>query len=119
MINNTQKIYLEIIRQTQFNELDGEQVYNSLIENKDLWIACVLGRFVYSPLILLRDIPEDIHNIDTLYVTTTKENLAKLILLANTWCADEIDEVPREEAKELMGHMGLSFSQTLLRVWWD
>ena len=39
-----QEIQLELLRRTQFNALDGEQVVASLLRHRDLWLAVLLDR---------------------------------------------------------------------------
>ena len=83
-----QDIQLELIRRTSFNAFDGERVYLSLWNHRELWLAVLLDRPGYanlaehelllsSGLIKLRDLPDNIWNADTLIVLTRTREDAK------------------------------------------
>src|SRR2546425_11800104 len=86
-----QEIQLELIRRTQYNALNGEQVLASLLAHADLWEAVMLDRLGLSKpgklpsmgLIKLRDLSDKFWNADTLYVLTPNaecaSRLAKVI----------------------------------------
>ena len=67
---------------------DGERVYASLLQHRDLWLAVLLDRpgianyaeptsLLMSGLIKLRDLPDDCWNADTLYILTTSHTQAE------------------------------------------
>src|SRR5260370_42315709 len=81
-----QEIQLELIRRTTFNEFNGEKICASLLKHRSLWLAVLLdqpglpnyaepGHLLTSGLIKLRDLPDNIWNVDKLFIMT--ENHAK------------------------------------------
>lgn len=118
-INPAQKLQLDRLRLGSFNNMDGDLVADSLVENYDLWDSCMFGRFGYSDLIELRDLPEGHLNADTLIILTDKARWEKLEKIIGTWHADEIgytgadDETwgtaPFKDAHEASGAMGGGF----------
>ena len=70
-----QDIQLELIRRHQYNAFDGEKVAAKLWEHRDLWDAVMMDRLAISSpgrlpsmgLIKLRDLPDNLWNVDTLY----------------------------------------------------
>src|SRR5205809_6162417 len=73
---SVQEIQLELIRRTQFNAFDGERVVAALERHQELWEAALMDRPCFSDadrlppagLIKLRDLSQNIWNVDTLYI---------------------------------------------------
>jgi hypothetical protein len=76
-----QDIQLELIRRSGFNDFDGEQVCALLARHRALWAAVLFDRpgvpnyreptrLLAGGLIKLRDLPDNIWNVDTLFVLT-------------------------------------------------
>jgi len=126
-INKIQRLQLELIRNASFNNFDGEQVVKDLVENKELWEGVVMWREAFSrriDLICLRDISQDVWNVDTLYILVeSEEKLNKLLQIVATWNADEVDVIKGEEAQDLLGFWSREDAEKglpiIVRVWWD
>ena len=84
---SVQEIQLELLRRTSFNALDGEKVYSSLLQHRDLWQAALLDRpgvpnyaepgfLLMGGLIKLRDLPDNFRNADTLFIQTPTRQAA-------------------------------------------
>ena len=132
-MNDVQKIQLERVRVSSFNNFDGELVARDLAANEDLWTGFVWGRFQYFELIELRDIPQGYLNADTLMILTTKEKWEKLSRIVEKWHVDEVgwaiqdgkllfegSMAPRTE-RDFFGNYGagLGNGEMVVRLWWD
>ena len=99
-----QQTQLELIRRRRFNEFDGPKVAESLLRNRDLWLAAYMDRFgapheeciewfpAFS-LIKLRDLVRDQWNVDSLVVLTESVDQARQLLEAaktDDWRANEL-----------------------------
>lgn len=113
-INPTQRIVLNLMKRSSYNEFDGERVVRDLNSEADLWNAAYMLADG-APLLPLRDLPEGYHNVSTLYLMSSGLNDEKLVALARTWRADEVEWLPDDEATQLMG----GGRGHVLRVWWD
>ncbi|QEL16722.1 hypothetical protein [Limnoglobus roseus] len=124
-------IQLELLRRTRFNALDGKRVVASLFRHRHLWRAVVLDRpgvpnyaepahLLTGGLIKLRDLPDDIWNADTLFISAPSlqdaEALAKVIDTED-WGGEV--QVFRDQAAvdSALGTGRLPYG--LLSVWWD
>jgi hypothetical protein len=126
-----QDIQLELIRRTRFNAMDAERVVASLVRHRDLWLAVILDRPGYadpdgpepsirSNLIKLRDLSENLWNVDTLFVMTpTREHARRLARIAEEgWGGDDV--CVYEDPKRIAGILGVYPTEYgLLSVWWD
>jgi hypothetical protein len=124
-----QDIQLELIRRTRFNAFDGERVVASLLAHRHLWEAVLMDRFGFTRvghlpaagLIKLRDLPDDIWNVDTLCVLTPDETAARAlskICEADHWGGDVVRvHTDREDIDNALGTGGTE--QVVLTVWWD
>ncbi len=126
---SVQDIQLELVRRTGFNSFDGERIAASLLEHRVLWEAVVFDRLPadrtrllpMSGLIKLRDLRENLWNVDTLYILTSDRNRAeKLAEIAKyeKWGSDEMfifDEPDQIDAT--LG--GPAPGKAIVRVWWD
>jgi hypothetical protein len=126
-----QEIQLELIRRTRFNTFDGEKVCALLAHHREKWQAVLFdrpglpnydrpSRLLMSGLIKLRDLEDNIWNVDTLYVLTHTPQQARELALA----FDESDTgaMPilcedQEENDMALGTGRQVFG--LLKVWWD
>ena len=137
-----QRLNLRLMELASFNEFDGPEVVLSLLNNKDLWQACLMDRESHwcasnvnerkSPLTInlinLRDMADDetkrlekqTWNVDTLFILPQEETRTQVRLqrLAENWKADEVDWVIWPTSGRLLGGT-LGRKLPLLRVWWD
>ncbi len=69
-INKIQKLQFKLIRNSSFNSLDGNQVVDDLLNNRELWDGVIIDRPGSGciDLIKLRDIEDNLWNTDTIYV---------------------------------------------------
>lgn len=121
-MNKVQKLVADIVRESSFNDFDGDKVVDALEKNQDLWRGFVWGRFHYSPLITLRDIDKGIYSADTMYITPVKGKEQELEALCRGFLADEVDWYGGEEACSELGSSspaGRANKQAYLRLWWD
>jgi len=110
-----QEIQLDLIERASFNQFDGEQVKQDLKANKDLWKGVIIGRFDKSLLIPLRDIADNIWNVDTLMILPQSGKENELLELAAGWCADDVELLEGKEISLMYGGR----EDKVLRVWWD
>lgn len=110
-----QEIQLDLIERASFNQFDGAQVKQDLIESKDLWKGVIIGRFDDSLLLPLRDIAHDIWNVDTLMILPQAGKENELQKLVAGWGADDIELMEGKEISRMYGGM----ENQVLRVWWD
>jgi hypothetical protein len=110
-----QDIQLDLIELASFNEFDGEQVKQDLIENRALWKGAIIGRFDNGQLIPLRDIASNVWNVDTLMILPREGKEKELLKLAATWRPDELDLQAGKEVVMLYG----GGAGKVVRVWWD
>jgi hypothetical protein len=123
-----QEIQLELMRRWQYNAFDGERVTASLLKHSALWQAVMMDRFCFSKpgklpsigLIKLRDLPDNIWNVDTLYVlTASAENAHRLaaIIEAEDWGGMALVHDDEEDVQSALG--GGEPGQAVVSVWWD
>jgi len=126
-----QEIQLELIRRRRFNTYDGEVIHDLLMRYRSYWLAVLIdrpgvpnynqpGRLLVSGLIKLRDLPDDIWNVDTLFVWTHTPTQA--VELAKAFAESDTGAMPRviEDRDEIGMALGSFWDEGgLLRVWWD
>jgi len=113
-----QDIQLELIRRTDFNLFDGPDVVESLLANRSLWQAVLMTRMSESGLIHLRDLPDNLWNVDTLCILATDERAAhKLAELGESWQADVVNVHTLEATGGTIGDS--EPSGPLVTMWWD
>lgn len=148
-ISRVQRIQIQLMRLSSFNEFNGDRVADSLIEHRDLWIGFILDRESYSaeyarrkfeeggceglpfaPIdtIRLRDIASNYWNVDALFILPQpgKEDSLEL-LVRREWGADEINWYNPGDAshiwlnppKKLGDKSDVVNIEKMLRVWWD
>lgn len=125
-----QRLNLRLMELASFNSFDGPKVVQSLLNNKDLWQACLMDREAYGriSLIKLRDMADEtvqrlgkqIWSVDTLFIVPQADTRiqVRLLRLAETWEADEVDWILWPEAGNLLGG-SIGDKLPILRVWWD
>jgi hypothetical protein len=86
-----QNAYLSIIKSTSFNNFNGNEIENDLMENQHLWDYVKPTFQHYSPDFDYRELAENTPYIDTLLVKSTKKYLGKWQHLKVKWKADSID----------------------------
>jgi hypothetical protein len=128
---SVQDIQLELLRRTDYNALDGEKVYASLMKYRSLWLAVLLDRLgrpnfekprhlLSGGLIKLRDLPDNIWNADTLFILTrTKLQARELaqIVEEEDWGGDSRLHEDQSEIDNTLGTGREEFG--LLSIWWD
>lgn len=119
-----QELHLELMRRTQHNNFDGEQVLADLLAQRANWRAVLFdayglvgGSFIGN-LVKLRDLADDIYNVDTLYILAVDESAAqRLAAFAEPWLADSVEVYSQEETDGLLG--GCDDDLCLVTMWWD
>jgi len=114
-INATQELVLKLIERASFNNFNGTKVAEDLRRYSHLWNSVFM--ISETPLLALRDMPQNIYNADTLYIIPSGEDDEKLVQLAETWRPDSIDWLEGQEAGRLLGYYGRSVR--ILVLWWD
>ena len=94
-INDIQKLYLELIVRSSFNNFDGYKVVKDLLKLRKYWYSVIMVRESVSEapinLITLRDLPENVNNVDTLYILTDYLNLFYIFpTIKNEWNCDTL-----------------------------
>ena len=119
-----QEIHLELIRRSQHNFFDGEQVLADLLAHREDWQAVLFdapnlaGGSWMSGLIKLRDMAANIYNVDTLYILAVDEGAAhRLAALAEPWEADDVQVYDQDETDDHLG--GCDDNLRLVTMWWD
>lgn len=126
-----QEIQLELIRRRRFNDFDGERVCELLGRHRGLWKSVIFDRLgqlsVKRPgnlpmggLIKLRDLEDNIWNVDHLFVLTHTAEGARALCVA--FEEANIGAMPRvhEDSDEVDMALGTGGEQIgLLTVWWD
>ena len=126
-----QDIQLELIRRSSFNDFDGEQVCELLHRHRDLWRAVIFdqpgvpnysrpGTLPTSGLIKLRDLEDNIWNVDKLFILTHTPDGARQ--LATVFEQETLGAMPRvyedtDEIDRALGSFGDQYG--LLTAWWD
>jgi hypothetical protein len=126
-INVIQELNLKLIATVRFNDLNGKMVVAELRKNKDLWDAVVIDREYYAEpkkdsqsgcdLIKLRDLPDNLWNVDTVFILSSGKDDILLEAVAKGWSADEIEWIKGDRAGTLLG--SFPAKQKILKIWWD
>ena len=115
-ITKIQSIQLDLLRRSSYNNMDGAQVANDLLQHRQLWCAAILDRLGLGALVKLRDIDQGYWNADTVYILSSGANNGALSKLARRWQADAVRWVTGAEASQLLG---TSERHQILEIWWD
>lgn len=124
-----QEIQLELIRRWQFNDFDGLDMIEKLVEHQSLWQAAFMDRLgvanrdgglPLAGMIKLRDLPYNQWNIDTLYLPC--ENTAKANELIQKLEFEDLGgmvtiHTDRQEVDNALGSGRTE--QVIVAVWWD
>lgn len=118
-ISVMQQKILDLIEISSFNNFDGKSVVRDLVEHKDLWDSVLMIRDDTG--IILRDLPENYFNVDTLYILTDKLRENKMKEIIKGWSSDEFGVLSREKMQEWMGSYINSKEdiRKVISVWWD
>lgn len=126
-----QDIQLELIRRTRFNDFDGEVVCVLLARFRTHWRAALFDRpglpnyaeptrLLMSGLIKLRDLEDDIWNVDTLFVLTHTHAGARELATAFDESGTGAMPSVHDDQREIDMAMGTGRQEFgLLTVWWD
>ena len=111
-----QEIQLELIRRHQHNYFDGQEVAEDLTAHREWWEAVLMD--TSAGLVKLRDLGDNLWNVDTLYILATNEpNARRLAKLGERWSADSVTVHDEEETEWELG--GGIEEQRLVTMWWD
>jgi len=116
-INPVQSLEFQMIRRASFNNFDGREVVRDLLKHRRLWCGAVMDTGD-GTLLKLRDIDENVWNVDTLYVLPSGADSRALRRLAQRWRADGVDWVIGAKASQLLGEHGPGIRR-ILEIWWD
>lgn len=138
-ITKVQRMLLDLMKLSSFNEFNGPKVVESLLAHRDLWIAVMMDREAYraqsayqeqreklkkgedaglpiSPIdtIRLRDLCEGYWNVDAVFIIPEpgKEDSLEL-LVRREWNADEIDWYDPLDAGVIL-HGGISANKPIV-----
>lgn len=123
-VSAMQEMYLEMIRASSREQLDGPLVVDSLLAHRDLWESVAIGSSFGLGLVL-RDLSDGHNNVDTLYILTEAGDAAtELVKLAyQEWDADEVHfqtVIDKDERLyDANVNMCLGGSRRVIAVWWD
>jgi hypothetical protein len=123
-----QEIQLELIRRTRFNAFDGERVVASLLAHRTLWEATLLDRQCFSNpgrlptdgLIKLRDLADNIWNVDTLYILVPNRDCARELAdlaEAEDWGGMVQVHADQRDIDDALG--GVEEKHAVVSIWWD
>jgi hypothetical protein len=124
-ITSSQELFLQMIEQVNFNELNGKRVASDLRANTNLWRAVMITRLVqpvferlenpfhqsHAPvplihrvnLIVLRDLPANHINLDTIILYTEPGKQKKLEHLSQRWKPSTMAWYQAKESCKAMG----------------
>lgn len=119
-----QQMYLDMIRASSREQMDGPLVVDSLLAHRDLWEAAVLGSSFGLGLVL-RDLADGYNNVDTLYILCdgSQASDALVKLAYQEWDADDVHlqtVIDRDERLyDANVNMCLGGRRRVVAVWWD
>ena len=116
-INRIQSLEFQMIRRASFNNFNGRDVVRDLLKHRRLWCGAVMDTGD-GTLLTLRDIDQNVWNVDTLYVLPSGADNTALRRLARRWRADGVDWVTGAKANQLLGEYGPG-TRRILEIWWD
>jgi hypothetical protein len=127
-----QEIQLELIRRTRLNAFDGERIYASLLNHRELWQATLLdrpglanyrqpGQLLMCGLIKLRDLDGNIWTADKLFILTAKREQAEemaRIIEEEDWGGEQ--PTVYDDQDEIDNALGMGGEECgLVSIWWD
>jgi len=102
-----QEIYRSLVKDTSFNNFDGNKVLEVLDSISHLFESYI---FSNEPAIILRELCEGFSYLDTLYILPKDNELGNLLSsLRNFEYELAYDEISTEK------HYGIKY----IRLWWD
>jgi hypothetical protein len=110
---NAQELQFELMKKASFNNFHAEQVINDLKDNTHLWDAALMDQ---SNLTKLRDLSDDIWNVDTLYILTGMKS-DQLYELALQWNPTSLRWIEGDEATSRLG--AYISGDYILCLWWN
>ena len=110
---NTQELHFELMKKASFNDFHAKEVIKDLKANTHLWDAALMDR---PSLVKLRDMPEDIWNVNTLYILTGIKS-DQLYELALSWNPTSIRWIEGDEANSMLG--AYISGDSILCLWWN
>ena len=133
MINEIQKLNLQLMRLASFNEFDGNRVVDDLERHENLWTSAWMTRWDLIPLL---DQEGDIDpsdpdgpfssppywNVDSLYILPAPGKEDALTKMARKWRADEVAWLGGEVGCKALGSWSrerATNKRLILKVWWD
>lgn len=127
-ISDIQRLQFELLRTTQYNLLDGENVVRDLMKWRDLWYSVIATRFPllsgqedgpHAELALLRTTRWNSWPVDTLYIWTSDEAVAELQrLVEERWQPSETEVLLPESMAMTFANLSGKDNRVLF-VWWD
>ena len=147
-ISFSQELFLQMIEHASFNELDGLKISSDLRTNKNLWRAVMITSLVQpvyerrenpfhraNPpvslinrvnLIVLRDLPTDHINLDTIIIYTEPGKQDELEQLSQMWKPSDIIWYKAKDSFKAMGEAFVKMKKefkvddnVLLLLWWE
>jgi hypothetical protein len=144
-ISEPQRLILNLMKYTSFNNFDGVLIAKNLIHHCEFWDALIMERqyatyitdqeiegghnFVKGiNLIKLRDLHPSVekrlgfptYNVDTLFILTAHPIKIKNLCKKYKWGASTIEILSRHESSKILGGFtGLNKKTRIVRVWWD
>jgi hypothetical protein len=139
-ITPAQDIYLKLIEASgHWNSFDGPRIAGDLRAHTKFWRSAIIARqtrvLTGKPvtelghridLLVLRDLPDGLVNLDQLFLLAEPAQQDALEQLARGWSADECVWIPQREAFRAMGTSPARFQdytkdepRFLLSLWWD
>jgi len=132
VLTRPQKLTFMLMLEAQFNAFNPYQVIADLLRHRTLWTGAVMERgypFIdparpgwgqfHGDLIHLRDVAGGHWNVDTLYLLIVAGSDSQWRSVTANWNADEVGDYEGAVAGSLLGILGASVPQKILRVWWD
>jgi hypothetical protein len=101
------------MKKASFNDFHANQVIKDLKANTHLWDGVLMDQ---SNLIKLRDLQEDIWNVNTLYILTGMKS-DQLYELALSWNPSSLRWIEGEEATDRLG--AYVSGDYILCLWWN
>lgn len=117
-----QDLQFELMKRASFNSFDGEMVVNDLKKHPELWDGVVMSRGAYNSsinLICLRDIKDNLWNVDTVFILCKEDNVDKMVGICKMWDADEVDVLDIKESQDMLGSWSRDDEKRIIKVWWD
>lgn len=113
MPKSMQELHLDVIERCSFNQFDAVRVVRDLRSHRHLWRSVFMC--CDSPGLVLRDLPDDVMQMDTMFLLTDETRVHKLEDLVREWEPDELDQRHSPD----LGCYPPPPGVVVLRAWWD